>query len=525
MKWYLVLIQNCPIPHPMANSTQRRTRIQAPIRVVLVCMALDLDIFVQQLGGWVGLAGPLHRRLAVTLEKAIQHGVLLPGTQLPPERKLARALALSRSTVVTAYNTLRAEGWLESRLGSGTWVAAGRAILARQSAHASVLEGSSLFNLLLVNDAEMTDFAVATTKPLSALQDSLFSVSPDVQKALLAERNYVPLGLPILRDAIARYYLQLGIPTDAEQILVTAGAQQAISLVASLYVQRGDTVLVENPTYFGALQAFRLAGARLAALTVGPRHVEPADLRDRILAGGSRLVYLTPTYHNPTGAVMPESARREIAGLSQEFGVPLVEDCTLADIELNGKAPKLVAAFSQNGTVLSVGSMSKLFWAGLRIGWLRASVSVISQLARIKSSADLGSPLLTQVIASQLLSAIDQARILRREQLTSRRDLTAELIRQHLPEWKFTVPSGGLCLWVQLPSCDASHFTQFAARFGVALTPGSIFASEDSYNEFLRIPFLLDEEAITTGLLRLKSAWDEFRATASGEVPRRVTIV
>lgn len=486
---------------------------------------MDLDGFVQQLGGWSGFTGPLHRRLALAVERAIQQGILLPGTPLPAERKLAQALALSRTTVVTAYNTLRAEGWLESRLGSGTWVAAGRAALARQNAHRSAVEGTSLINVLLASDSETIDFAAATPEPLAALPSNLFTVTPEVQRALLSDRYYAPLGLPILKDAIARYYKQLGIPTDAEQVLVTGGAQQAISLVTGLYVQRGDTVLVENPTYFGALQSFRLAGARFAAATVGPRHVEPESLRDRILANGPRLVYLTPTHHNPTGAVMPEAARREIARLPQEFGIPVVEDCTLGDIELTCKAPKPMAAFAQHGEVASIGSLSKLYWAGLRIGWVRASGGVISQLARLKTAADLGSPLLTQVIASQLLSAVEQARALRREQLTTRRDLMTELLGEHLPEWQFSVPVGGLCLWVRLPGYDARHFTQCAARYGVALTPGSMFACDDSYNEFVRIPFLLPDETIATGMLRLKAAWKEFRGSPSARGARGGTIV
>lgn len=486
---------------------------------------METDLLVQQLGGWSKKAGPLHRRLECALEKAIQEGILLPGTRLPAERKLAEALALSRTTVVTAYNNLRTDGWLESRLGSGTWIAAGRAVHARQSAHALALEGSSLVNLLSVNDSEAIDFAVATPKPLAELPRNLYSISPEVQEALLAERNYMPFGLPALKDAIARYYRQMGIPTETEQILITAGAQQAISLVTGLYVQRGDTVLAENPTYFGALQAFRLAGARLVALSVGARHVAPAGLRDRILVHGPRLVYLTPTHQNPTGAVMPESARRDIAGLSEEFAIPVAEDCTLADLEIDGKTPKPIAAYAPNGNVLSIGSLSKLYWAGLRIGWVRASVGVISQLARMKSTTDLGSPLMTQVLGSQLLSAFPLAKAMRQKELASGRDILVELLRNHLPEWTFDIPSGGLCLWIRLPGYDTRHFTQFAARFGVALTQGSLFASDDTYNEFLRIPFLLSEEAITTGVLRLKSAWSEFRTTASVETRHTANIV
>jgi DNA-binding transcriptional MocR family regulator len=282
--------------------------------------------------------------------------------------------------------------------------------------------------------------------------------------------------------------------------------------------------LVENPTFFGALQALRLKGARLASVAVGPRHVEPASLRDRILAHGPRMVYLTPTHHNPTGAVMPETARSEIARLAQEFGTPVIEDCTLADMELDGKAPKPIAAFASGGGVVSIGSLSKLFWSSLRIGWIRASVPAIAQLARVKTADDLGSPLLTQTIASQLLTMVREARAIRRDQLRGRRDLLMQLLRKHFPEWTFSSPAGGVFLWVDIGGRDSRRFSQVASRLGVALTPGSMFAADDSFSDFLRIPFLLEEEQLRAGTVRLREAWDEF-CSAAVETARPMTIV
>ena len=485
---------------------------------------MNVNLFVEQLGPWTGGVGPLHRRLSGAVAKAIQQGFLMPGASLPAERKLAEALALSRTTVVTAYSALRAEGWVESKLGSGTRVAAGRATVERQRALASAVEGTSLLNVLAEKEEDVTDFASGTTGGLTELNE-LFLLTADAQRAMLAERNYRPLGLPALREAIAAYYQKMGVPTVADQILVTQGAQQAITLISGCYVQRGDTVLVENPTYFGALQILRLKGARLAAVPVGPRHVEMDRLRDRILAHGPRLVYLTPTHHNPTGAVMPETARHETARLAHEFGIPIVEDCTLADIELDGKAPKPVAAYSGNGDVLTIGSLSKLFWSGLRIGWIRGAAGTISRLARVKSAYDLGSPLTSQLIAAQLLPAANEAKEMRRKQLRARRDLLTNLIRQTFPTWKFSVPAGGVCLWVDLDGKDSRRFAQVAARYGAALTPGPMFAVDDAYSEFLRLPFLLDEPAMREGVCRLRSAWDEFCTAAPVEAARAMTIV
>jgi DNA-binding transcriptional MocR family regulator len=487
---------------------------------------VDINLVIHRLGNWTEARGPLHNRLEVALQTAIRHGVLAPGTRLPAERSLAQALALSRTTVLAAYSMLKSDGWLESRPGSGTWVCGRPAAEARQQAHDSTIAGSSTLNLLQIDDSELIDFAVGTTKPLAELPRELYSISPALQDSLLAERHYMPLGYPALRQAIAAHYSSRGLPTTANQILVTEGAQQAISLVTSAYVQRGDAVLVENPTYFGALDVFRFAGARLAPVAVGPEHVRPNELRDRLLATGPRLIYLTPTFQNPTGVIMPEPARRDVAHLADEFGVPVVEDHSLSELSIEGVAPQLIARHGgDNANVISLGSLSKLLWAGLRVGWLRAPVSTIAKIARVKTAADLGSPLPTQAIAVQLLRAVEEARSLRRVQLRERRDLLAALLCEALPRWQFQIPSGGLFLWVRLAGYDTRQFAQLAARNGVALTPGPLFAADDSCAEYLRIPYLLDEDLIRLGVRRLAESWREFLSSASLRSQRLAPLV
>ena len=226
---------------------------------------------------------------------------------------------------------------------------------------------------------------MGSTLPLAELPEDMFVIDSETQNALLAGRGYMPLGLPRLRAALALMYTRQGLPTASEQILVTSGAQQALSLITALYVQRGDTVLVENPTYFGALDVFRLAGARLSPVPVGPDHVLESTLRDRILANGPRLMYFTPTYQNPTGATMPASTRQRVAAMADEFGIPVIEDHTLSELTFAGSPPGLIARQSKTGMVLSVGSISKLFWAALRVGWVRAPVPVIAQMVRVKT--------------------------------------------------------------------------------------------------------------------------------------------
>ena len=390
---------------------------------------------VSQLGPWSAGKGPLQRKLAHALIQAVRNGALIPGIRLPSERDLAGALTVSRTTVVAAYEALREGGWVESRTGSGTWVSRSRVVAAaRGAAQAGALAASPLLGLLSSRDGEdLVDLVLGAPLPLTELPRDLFTLPPEDHGALLNDPRYYALGLPPLRQAIASYYAKAGLATRPEQILITNGSQQGISLCAGLYLERGDSALVEDPTYFGALDAFRAAGARIMGVALEADGVAPAALRQRIIATSSRLVYLTPTFQNPTGVLMPRAARKEVARIAADLGVPIIDDGTFFDLALDGSPPPPVAAFAPDAPVISVGSLSKLVWPGLRIGWVRAPEAIVERLARLKSSIDLGCPLLTQAIAVRLVGSIEVIRKLRRQQLKPRRDALAALLRERSP--------------------------------------------------------------------------------------------
>ncbi len=463
----------------------------------------------QILAGWAAGSGALHARLAAGIKEAIRQGNLLPGNKLPSERALAKALAISRTTVLSAYNELRAAGWLESRAGSGTWVNQATAINARANARASVLSRSPLLNLLLANGSGAIDFGAATTMPLTTLPEGSFELPKEQHELLLQQRDYMPFGFPALRERIAAHYSHLGAKTSAEQILVTTGAQQAISLITALCIQRGDPVLVEDPTFFGALEAFRFAGARLGSIPVSADHIAVHTLRNRILTTSPRLLYLTPTFQNPTGATMSESSRRHLAELVSEFEIPTIEDEALAELVLEGNRPRPIAAYSTGENIFTIGSLSKLFCAGLRVGWIRGSTAQIARLARIKSSMDLGSALFPQAVGAQLMPLVDDAVKLRQAELLPKRDLVQECLANYLPDWSFARPCGGLCLWARLPGGDAAAFAQVALRRRVVIAHGNLFSTTNSYSEYVRIPFLLDSESLRAGMEQLREAWHE----------------
>ncbi|HEY1337321.1 MAG TPA: PLP-dependent aminotransferase family protein [Bryobacteraceae bacterium] len=490
--------------------------------------ATEIQSLVRHLGSWSLGKGSLQQKLARALTQAVRNGFLIPGSRLPSERTLARALMLSRTTVVAAYDVLREAGWLESRSGSGTWVCARSTgvAAARSAARDAALNQSPLFNLLGPRDSEdRLDFALGTPLPLEELPMELFTIPPGEYAAMVRDRHYYPLGLATLRRALARMFSQDGLETTEEQVLITNGAQAAISLCAALYVQRGDTVLVEDPTYFGALDAFRTADARMTMLPVGPHGVAPAMIRERIKNTAARLVYLTPTFQNPTGSVMPAAARKELGKIVSESGVPVVDDGALADLALDGPAPPPLAASAPQAAFLTIGSLSKLAWPGLRVGWVRAPAWIIERLARLKSSLDLASPLLTQAIAVRIVEDIERLRRLRRAQLKPRRDLLATLLGKRLPEWTFRVPSGGLCLWVKLPHGDARELAQVALRHGVILLPGPLASAMGRYESYLRIPFLAEPETLRTAVHRLATAWKDYQSNARPQREQPLVVV
>lgn len=482
--------------------------------------SVTLGVLERQLGRWSAGRGALYEKLAAGFIRLIREGVLQPGARLPSERRLAEALALSRTTVVATYDRLLEGGWIERRAGSGTRVAATSPVVlaARAAARATALVSSPLLDLLGHGDQGLVDFALGAPMPLPELTADELELSREEFAAHAADSRYHPLGLPALREAIAANYTSSGLETNAEQVLVTIGAQQAITLCAIAYLQRGDTVLVEDPTYFGALDAFRLAGARFASVPVGPRGADPVLLRARIVASAPRLVYLSPTLQNPTGTIMPPAARDRVAALARDTGVPIVEDTTLADLAFDAAGPAPLAAHAPTAPIITVGSLSKVAWPGLRIGWMRVPASLMPTLARVKSVMDLGSPALTQAVAVRLLARAERIRTLRRDQLRPRRDTFVRLLRRALPDWTFTVPAGGLFLWVELPAGNAEEFAQVALRRGVVIVPGTVLSADGRHERFLRLPFLAEPAVLAAGVERLRAAWKDYRAAGAGRM-------
>ena len=463
--------------------------------------------------------GPLYDQLAHAIAGAVERGDLLPGTRLPAERTLAAALKLSRTTVVQAYGRLRDTGTIESRHGSGSWVRrTGKAGWPSPQEHevSSAFQRNVVFRSLIERPDDTIAFVSAQLPALPEVDDAVRSVARG-GAASLGSSGYFPMGLPALRKAVAAHCERGGLPTTLEQVLITNGAQQAISLVAGLLVARGEAVVTEDPTYIGAIDVLASAGARV--LTV-PGAADDIDL-DRLralLAMRPRLVYLVPSFHNPTGALMPEHTRREIARLAEEQQVPVIEDNTLAEMSLGKTAPPPIAAFARNAPILTIGSLGKLFWAGLRVGFIRGPEAWIGRLGRYKALSDLGGPLFSQAVAAILLEQAPAAQKVRRREVSAKLALLTALVDKHLPAWIWKKPEGGLLLWARMPAGNAAELAQIATRHGVTIVPGSANSPDHRFADHVRLPMVADAATMKEGIARLGRAAKEYqpRGRATG---------
>jgi DNA-binding transcriptional MocR family regulator len=267
--------------------------------------------------------------------------------------------------------------------------------------------------------------------------------------------------------------------------------------------------LTEAPTYPGALEAFREEGAVLRGLRVGLDGFEAAARQHR-----PALAYAIPVFQNPTGAVLAPLAGRRLVEAADAAGVPLIDDEVLADLGFPGVvSPPPLAAYGDS--VISVGSLSKVVWGGLRIGWVRAPVPVITRLARLRAVHDLGGNIPAQLAAASLMPHLGaMCRRQAAERLTRHDHLRAELARQ-LPGWDAPPVPGGQTLWVRLPRGDGASFAQTALRHGVAVLPGSGLDPSGKIDDHLRIHFMFGRAGLSEAVRRLASAWHAYTVPAS----------
>ena len=461
----------------------------------------------QLLGHQAG-RGPIYLNLARSLQHLILDGRLPLGAQLPSERTLAESLKLSRNTIKAAYDVLRDEGFVQLRPG------------VRGVTTLPPLASTPGVPLPPLTHAHHIDLAVAALPAPEGLVHEAFTHALVALPAYLPTHGYTPLGLPVLREAIAARYAARGLPTTPEQIVVTSGAQHAFSLVLQAFTGPGDRVLVEQPTYPHALGALQAASCRVVpvALTDGGWDARAVEAAARQTL--PHLAYLIPDFHNPTGHLMRDDVRRQIIRALHATRTLIVVDETLAELALDVAPPAPFACHDRHGAVVSLGSMSKAFWGGLRVGWIRAPRDVAERLAATRASLDLGTPVVEQLASAWLLQNPDAFFRQRQWQLREQRDVLVEQLTALLPDWTYRVPEGGLSLWVTLPQAAGPSLVGRAGGFGVRLTSGERFGVAGLFARQLRLPFTRPADELRDGVTRLANlvhdvvGGGEFRADA-----------
>lgn len=446
------------------------------------------------LGEWRS-GGAAYAALARAIRLLVLDGRLPLRTRLPGERELAEALGVSRTTATAAYSALREEGFLASRRGSGSWT---RLPADPGLAAAPAPVGDDVIDLS----------CAATAAPEGDLHRALAAATAELPRHLPGP-GYDPAGLPVLREAIAAHLTRLGEPTTPDQVLVTAGALHALTLLLRVLSGPGDRVLVEHPTYAAALDAVRASGARPVPVPMldGGWDLEMFAATIRQAAPG--LAYVIADHQNPTGLSMSQGDRERLVSLARATRTPLVVDEAIVGLHLDRPPERSVAALDEPGeTVITIGSMSKTFWAGLRIGWVRANPSLIQRLAAARAALDIGSPVLEQLMAVELLARADSILARQREAALLRRAALVDALRAELPTWRFSLPAGGLCLWVELDEPRSTALAALADRHGVRLGAGPRFGVDGAFERYIRLPYSLPKDVLRDVVRRLAVAWE-----------------
>jgi DNA-binding transcriptional MocR family regulator len=459
------------------------------------------------LGTWNAGADltPAYVRLAAAIRMLVLDGRLALATRLPGERELARALGVSRTTVTSAYDTMRSEGYAASRQGSGTWTT----LPDSPSQPAGPVPFAPA-----PEAAGLIDLAHASPEaPATALREAYEWALAQLPR-FVHSHGYSLFGIPELRVAIADRYTRRGLPTTPDEVLVTSGAQHAFSLTVSLFADAGDRVLVEHPTYPNALDAIRRASTRPVPVPLSEDGWDIDAVEAAIRQTAPRLAYVNPDFQNPTGLLASDDERAALGHLVTRSRTRTIVDETLVELALDdhgGLTP--LAAFVRDDLAITTGTASKTFWGGIRVGWLRADRATVRHLAAVRATVDNSSALIEQLAVTHLLGRIDEIRAHRRAQLIVQRDALVGALADRLPAWRVRVPDGGLVLWCDIGVPMSTALAAAVERHGVRLAAGPRFGVDGAFERRLRLPYTLAPDVLIDATDRIAAA---FHSIAGG---------
>ncbi len=481
-------------------------------------------------------AVPLYRQIERFLRQGILSDSLAPGTRLPAIRRLARDLGVNRITVENAYAELEADGLVAARVGSGTYVlppyplppiprkdsGAPWALWQQEvQARSKTLRASMSHEMFQVSPSPTSinlagGVGDSRLFPVDEFRKTIQEVMRRDGTAALeyGERQ----GYRPLRNTIAHILASQGLQASPDAILITAGSQQALALVSQLLLKPGDVVLVERPTYAGAIGLFRALGYTIVGIPTDEQGMQVVLLERLLQQHHPKLIYSIPNFHNPTGTCLDSHRRRQLLILADRYNVPILEDDFVGDLRYEGRVQPALKALDPGGRVIYVSTFSKMLMPGLRVGFLVAEGPVYDCLVTYKCANDLAtSNLIQRALEAYVTVGRYQAHLRRTcHNYRRRRDAMLEAIQRYLPaDVAVHPPQGGLFVWLRLPErLSSERLLPPAVREGVAFAPGGLFFPEDSGGEpYLRLNFACQRpEEIEVGVRRLGEAMKRLAA-------------
>lgn len=447
---------------------------------------------------WQTGTGPLYQQLTDAIVSLAEAGSLEYGARLPSERALAIELHLSRNTVTAAYQRLRDQGWLEVRPGAAPRLGSrSRGVLA--------LSPEARFSRILTGQYEpIVAFNTASPPPAPVVVTAVNDPATFLGGAPVAGNGYAALGHRELVLAVTEHLRDQGIKANPDEVVITSGAQQAVWLAVTMLGGPHAPVALESITYPGVFDAVAAAGSRPLALPMTPSGLDAAASAKLLRAGRPSVAYIT-TYHNPTGTALAEEDVQVLLAGAAAAGTTVIDDRTIGELNLDGVERRPFAALGSDAAVITVGGMSKVFWGGLRIGWLHTNATLAAQIRHRRAAMDLGGPAFIQRIGAKILNEHYQSTLEWR--LGALRESLAaleEAVLENGLDWQWQPPAGGPSLWVRLPDGGAERFAERSVAVGAPVAAGSAFEVMPGVgaNHF-RLPFYLSPDDMRRGIKML----------------------
>ncbi|MFW6380304.1 MAG: PLP-dependent aminotransferase family protein [Halorhodospira sp.] len=453
----------------------------------------------------------LYERVAARIAQQIEQGLYTPGDRLPGVRRLRHQFGVSVATVVAACELLEQREVLEARPRSGFYVRERSRPFPAPATAEDETEGPSLVRgqervLDLVqayNDPAVTSLgAAAPPEPFlpTAALDRSFARVRRRQRGRVAGYDFPP-GSPELRTQLARRMTYAGCGLAPDELVLTSGCQEALTLSLRAVAEPGDVVAIESPTFYGILQAIEAQGMRALEIVTDPQAgMVPEALARALNRWPIRACVMASTFGNPLGHVVPETRKMELLALLQAHGVPLIEDDVYGDLAFDGRRPWAVKAYDTQGDVLYCSSFSKILGAGLRLGWV-APGRFRERITYLKYTTNQACSSLSTLAVADYLEQGGYDRFLRRARRTYERHVQwmVGLVRRHFPEGtRVTRPRAGYVVWVELPpGCDSLELQRRALEAGISIAPGPIFSPTGRYVRCLRLNCAQPDAAAT----------------------------